>query len=62
MNVLRRVGGIRPPKLPAPDTAQVIGLGAVVAGVWEIHPPAALILGGLLALLWGEGRRGRPKP
>lgn len=38
--------------------AEIVGLAAVVAGVWMIFVPAALIVAGLgvLALAWGASR------
>lgn len=45
-------------RLLAVDVVQVGGLAAVVAGVWLIYEPAALIAGGLGVVLWGQGRGG----
>jgi hypothetical protein len=30
----------------------VAGVGSFVAGIHQVHPPSALIAGGLLALTW----------
>lgn len=35
------------------DVLALLGCGLVVAGVWWIHPPSALIGAGLLALVAG---------
>lgn len=38
--------------------AEVVGLGVIVAGVWLVFMPAALIAAGVgvLALAWGASR------
>lgn len=38
------------PRLDKQDILLVIGLVSLLRGVWLVYPPAALILGGLLAL------------
>lgn len=49
----------RPPVRDLITTAaEVVGLGVIVAGVWLIFMPAALIVAGagVLALAWGASR------
>ena len=48
--------------LPDPfDTLHIVGLGAIVWGVWQIHHPSAWIVGGLAAVFYSAlvsaGRR-----
>lgn len=40
------------------DGWQLLGVAAIVSGVWLVFPPAALVLGGVGLVLWAEGRKG----
>jgi hypothetical protein len=42
------------------DVIGLAGVGLVLAGVWQVWPPAALIVAGLLALLISWQMTGRP--
>lgn len=33
------------------------GMGAIVAGVWMIYEPAALVIAGIGAILWAQGKQ-----
>lgn len=48
----------RRPRGSREDVAQVAGLATVVAGIWQIYEPAALIAGGLGLVLWAQGSGG----
>lgn len=56
MNWLRRLVERPAGKSQSPFglTLQVIGLVSILAGVALIYPPAAFLVGGVLALLVGE--------
>jgi hypothetical protein len=41
---------------------EVGGMGAIVAGVWMIFEPAAVIIAGSGAILWAQGVQPRRKP
>ena len=45
------------------DTIALAALAGIGAGCWQIHPPAALIVVGvvlLVGLVWQGGRRAQP--
>jgi hypothetical protein len=36
---------------------ELSGMGAIVAGVWMIYEPAALVIAGIGAILWAQGNK-----
>ena len=44
-------------RLRLSSAAEIGGLAAIVAGVWMVYEPAALIAAGLGTVLWAQGQR-----
>jgi len=42
----------------APNAMQLAGSGSIAVGLWEVYPPAALIVAGVALVLIGEGWNG----